>query len=1214
MLYPLLRFLRAGFFAARGLVFFVGINCALAQLPARWTDQDIGNPFQPGSASWNGSLWTVSGGGADIWGSADHFNYAYESSGDNAVISAQVTSMDGTDGWAKAGVMFRDDTTPGSMFADVVATPAQGVSFQWRVSPAGSCAYTQVAGVVAPVWVMLARTGTVFSAFYSTAASTWNQIGTNQTISLASSGLAGLAVTAHSNALLNSATFSDVTLTNLPPFPVFLGVNYDAATPDSWTPPDPNAAAGPNYVVEASNTQMTIFRKNGALVRNIGLGTLLGNSSGGDPHVIYNENAQRFAIEELGPKGTLNFGVSTTADPNGSWTKQNIPTPGLWDGYGGNGIGYNDDAYVLRVNGTGNSFVVINAHDSMLAYKLVTSPYRLGQPVAMPGAAPGDPLYFVNGNDDGLNGQGGTAGWLEVVKVANVLSPTPMFSDFQVQVNNFHTSVVNVSWRNGLLAIAGKVIPSGGSVHQVTWYLLSTAGAAPILLQSGAIDTPDGGDAVDMSIAVAPNGNLGLNFLSVTSGGTSNTSIYVTGRAAADPPGSMQPPIVVHTGPNSNGRLGDFSSCVVDLDSSGNPQNSFVACNEYLNTTSEWDWRTRLMNFTALPSSPTGLSATGADAQVNLTWTACVGAIGYNVKRSLTNNGPYDLVGTTNAPNYADAALDNGTPYYYVVSAVTSMGEGIDSGQVSATPGGPPPAAPTGLAAVAGSNQVSLSWNPSATATGYEVKRTTTIGGPYYGTVGTVTDTNYTDVTAQNFVTYYYVVTAVNDSGERGQSSPVAAAPFAPPPQPAALKASSASATDVVASWLGVFGAAAYHVKRSASYGGPYTVVGSVVRTPALAMSFSDSGVIGPATYYYVVSAYNGAGESPDTAPVGVGVLAPPWVALDIGTSTSGSTSYGNNRFSVIGSGGDIWNNADAFRYVYQPVSGDGDVHARVLTVQNTDGWAKVGVMLRNTTAAGSMFAMVVVTPANGVNFQWRNGTNGCQGTQITGISAPVWVRVVRTGNAFSGSYSANGTTWNQIGSSQTIPMNTAALAGLAVTAHHEGALCLANFDNVAVSAAETVPLQPVGLSVTSSNAQLGLSWMASADATSYHVKRSVFSGGPYGTMASVAGTNYTDTSVVIGTTYYYVVSAFNSLGESLNSSEVSATVIPAPVLLTVGSTTAGQFSFSFQAVNGQNYIIQTSTNLVDWIPLLTNSTTTGVLNFTDTNATAPELFYRVTQ
>src|SRR5262249_3072242 len=104
--------------------------------------------------------------------------------------------------------------------------------------------------------------------------------------------------------------------------------------------------------------------------------------------------------------------------------------------------------------------------------------------------------------------------------------------------------------------------------------------------------------------------------------------------------------------------------------------------------------------------------------------------------------------------------------------------------------------------------------------------------------------------------------------------------------------------------------------------------------------------------------------------------LPAPWVSADIGAvGYAGSATFGGGVFTVAGSGADIENTADEFRYVYQPVSGNCEVRARVAGVQNTDPWAKAGVMLRENTASGAINAAVFVTPGNGVTFQRRTST-----------------------------------------------------------------------------------------------------------------------------------------------------------------------------------------------------------------------------------------------
>src|ERR1700737_2418599 len=88
----------------------------------------------------------------------------------------------------------------------------------------------------------------------------------------------------------------------------------------------------------------------------------------------------------------------------------------------------------------------------------------------------------------------------------------------------------------------------------------------------------------------------------------------------------------------------------------------------------------------SVPAPPSDLSATAGDAAVTLKWTASSGATGYNVKRATTSGGPYTQIAAPTSTSYSDTSLTNGTTYYYVVSAVNSMGESPNSAQVTANP------------------------------------------------------------------------------------------------------------------------------------------------------------------------------------------------------------------------------------------------------------------------------------------------------------------------------------------------------------------------------------------------------------------------------------------------------------------------------------------------------------------------------------------------
>jgi len=163
----------------------------------------------------------------------------------------------------------------------------------------------------------------------------------------------------------------------------------------------------------------------------------------------------------------------------------------------------------------------------------------------------------------------------------------------------------------------------------------------------------------------------------------------------------------------------------------------------------------------------------------------------------------------------------------------------------------------------------------------------------------------------------------------------------------------------------------------------------------------------------------------------------------------AGGSTVTNGTFSVTGSGADIWGTADAFHFVYRPLSGDGQITARVTGVPTTDQWAKAGVMIRETLAPGSVHGMMIVSRSNGTAFQWRPST-GSSTTNLTGpaVAAPYWVRLVRSGSVISAFTSANGTNWNRL-TRRTIPMATNVYVGLAVTSHNNQLLGTGTFDNV---------------------------------------------------------------------------------------------------------------------------------------------------------------------
>ncbi len=300
------------------------------------------------------------------------------------------------------------------------------------------------------------------------------------------------------------------------------------------------------------------------------------------------------------------------------------------------------------------------------------------------------------------------------------------------------------------------------------------------------------------------------------------------------------------------------------------------------------------------PTAPSGLTATAGDGSVSLDWAdnAESDLAGYQVFRSQTSGSGYTLLGSTTASNYNDSAATNGTTYYYVVAAYDSYGfVSSNSNQASAQPHDlSAPAAPTGLTAAAGDSSISLDWaeNQEADLAGYLVYRSTT-SATGYDLLGSSATTTYTDNSAVNGTTYYYVVQAVDtESNTSGNSAEASATPsdMTPPGIPSGLTASAADAT-ISLNWADNTESdlADYRVYRSTSSGGAYTLVASTA-----ASSYTDNSVTNGTTYYYVVQAVDAAGNSSapsaETSATPESVLPPIWVNNIVMKLTKSGAKY----------------------------------------------------------------------------------------------------------------------------------------------------------------------------------------------------------------------------------------------------------------------------------------------------------------------------------
>lgn len=235
---------------------------------------------------------------------------------------------------------------------------------------------------------------------------------------------------------------------------------------------------------------------------------------------------------------------------------------------------------------------------------------------------------------------------------------------------------------------------------------------------------------------------------------------------------------------------------------------------------------------------------------------------------------------------------------------------------------------------------------------------------------------------------------------------------------------------------------------------GPGTVTFGDIHQPTTTATFSTSG-----SYVLRLTADDGEFQSFVDLTITVGAIA--WSGSNVNASTpAGSFSEASGTFTVNGGGANITGTSDQFYFVTQTLAGDGEIRARLVSFSGGAASAKAGVMFRNDTTAGSAAAymsLYLPSSTNGANSFRTRGTGASYATTTTtgNSTLPTWVRVVRSGNNFSGYTSPDGTTWTQVGSATAIAtMNSSPLVGLAVTSNSTAALSTAVFDNVSVISA----------------------------------------------------------------------------------------------------------------------------------------------------------------
>jgi fibronectin type 3 domain-containing protein len=268
------------------------------------------------------------------------------------------------------------------------------------------------------------------------------------------------------------------------------------------------------------------------------------------------------------------------------------------------------------------------------------------------------------------------------------------------------------------------------------------------------------------------------------------------------------------------------------------------------------------------------LSAALVSGAVRLNWSDnSTDETGFIVQRSV-NGGAYTALTTVGAgvATLTDSSAPAGSTCTYRVCSVNAVGASAPSGAVSVALPAPPPAAASGLTAVATSTSVTLAWTDNATnESSYRVERSANGGSFLLWIVLPSNSTRYVDTSVAAGATYAYRIVASNSSGNAAASNVASVViPGTTPLAPTSLGGIAASRTQINLSWIdNATNETGFLVERSTN-GSTWTQVGSV---GANLRTYNATGLKSNTIYYFRVRAFNGFGNSAYTSTIGVRTL-----------------------------------------------------------------------------------------------------------------------------------------------------------------------------------------------------------------------------------------------------------------------------------------------------------------------------------------------------
>ena len=1003
----------------------------ITNLPAGWSDSDVGAVGPSGSASYANGAFTIQGSGLGTSLNSDAFHFLYQPLSGDGTIVARVTSLQGGT-YPRVGVMIRETLDPAATYAQMSFYNAS-VQFWTRASTGAyaSVQYTSFPGL--PYWIKLVRSGNTFSAYASSDGVNWWQEASSQTISMAQNVFVGLEVNSYSTSSLTTTTVDSVSLSS-------------------------SASAAPTITTMSATTgpigsQVVIFGSGFSATQNGSFVTLNGAP------VSINSWSTSSIVATI-PAGATSGAILVSVAPSMNEsnpieyavTNQPLPTPwldrdiGLVGSFGS--ATYTAETFTVAGSGQTSSnsdafhFVYQPLSGDGTIVARVTSLQGGVHPMVgvmiretLDPAAAYAQVAFYNANVQfwtrtstgayasvQYTSVPGLPYWIKLVRSGNTFSA--------------YASSDGVNWwqeASSQTIIMAQNVFVGLEVNNYGFSSLATATVDSVSLSSSASASPT------ITTVSATTGSIGSQVYIIGSGfGASQAGSAVllndapttinawsdTGIIFTIPMGATSGPLLVSVAPNMN------NSNAINFAVTAQPLPA--------------PWLDQDIGEVGLAGSATysngSFAINGAGSGIftppdgfhfvyqPLSGDGTIVARLVNLQGGVVPRGGVQIRETLDpGARYAAALSNSASPlfYYRTTPGATGNDEYVSF-----------PNTPPWIKLVRSSNTFSgfasldgVNWVPLGAS------QTITMATNVY--VGLCVDS------------YSSTVLATADFDGVSLSTPTATGPVI----------SSVSAT------TGSIGSQV--VITGSGFGSSQN--GSAVTlndAPVTINSWSNTSItitipIGATSGPLLVSV---APNVDDSNAVNFQVTTQPlpvsWLDQDVGaTGPAGSATYANGTFTVKGAGTGTWGStSDQFHFVYQPLPGDGTIIARIVSLQGGT-YPSAGVMIRETldpAATNAQFLFSYLNP-NAMFMQQRTSSGGMMSI-VQGISAalPYWTKLVRSGSLFTGYVSADGVNWTQVGTPQTINMAQNAYVGLYADSVNNQNLTTATFDNVSLTIGTT--------------------------------------------------------------------------------------------------------------------------------------------------------------